>query len=274
MKTPKTADGHAPSACSPSSPLAVRHHRRERRGVGRAAPRAPRASADCAETPPDVDRPGHRHRRPRPRRRARPAGRAGGRAGVAADRGRAHPVRDPVGRRRPEGYTTWDTAEALPDGRRGRRQPRRAEPRRDRRARPRPGRHRGHDADDASSSSSGSTTSRCWPPRAPTPPTDPEHAGHFTLIAEATGRERAGARPSWPSSTRSSQTRREARRRGRATTTDFVYADGWMDGGNVSIRMFGQGSLVGELGEELGLTNAWTGEVDEITAWARPTSRA
>ena len=44
--------------------------------------------------------------------------------------------------------------------------------------------------------------------------------------------------------------------------TDFVYFDGWVDGGNVSLRPFGQGSLVGELGEELGLTNAWTGEVD------------
>ena len=41
-----------------------------------------------------------------------------------------------------------------------------------------------------------------------------------------------------------------------------MYFDGWIDGGNVSIRPFGQGSLVGELGEELGLTNAWTGEVD------------
>jgi iron complex transport system substrate-binding protein len=45
-------------------------------------------------------------------------------------------------------------------------------------------------------------------------------------------------------------------------TTDFVYFDGWVQGGNVTIRPFGQGSLVGELGEELGLTNVWTGEVD------------
>jgi iron complex transport system substrate-binding protein len=44
--------------------------------------------------------------------------------------------------------------------------------------------------------------------------------------------------------------------------TDFVYFDGWVDGGNVSLRPFGQGSLIGEIGEELGLTNAWTGEVD------------
>jgi iron complex transport system substrate-binding protein len=42
----------------------------------------------------------------------------------------------------------------------------------------------------------------------------------------------------------------------------FVYFDGWVQGGNVFIRPFGQGSLIGELGEELGLTNAWTGEVD------------
>lgn len=42
----------------------------------------------------------------------------------------------------------------------------------------------------------------------------------------------------------------------------FVFFDGWVDGGNVSLRPFGQGSLIGELGEELGLTNAWTGEVD------------
>lgn len=46
-------------------------------------------------------------------------------------------------------------------------------------------------------------------------------------------------------------------------TTDFVYLDGYIEGGNVALRPFGQGSLVGELGERLGLTNAWTGEVDE-----------
>ena len=43
---------------------------------------------------------------------------------------------------------------------------------------------------------------------------------------------------------------------------EFVYLDGWVQGGNVSLRPFGQGSLVGELGEALGMQNAWTGEVD------------
>ena len=45
-------------------------------------------------------------------------------------------------------------------------------------------------------------------------------------------------------------------------TTEFVYFDGYVQGGNVALRPFGQGSLMGELGEELGLTNAWTCEVD------------
>ncbi|MCW4457231.1 iron-siderophore ABC transporter substrate-binding protein [Microbacterium sp. MPKO10] len=45
-------------------------------------------------------------------------------------------------------------------------------------------------------------------------------------------------------------------------TTDFVYFDGWVQGGNVAIRPFGQGSLFGELGEQLGLTNVWSGDVD------------
>ncbi len=43
---------------------------------------------------------------------------------------------------------------------------------------------------------------------------------------------------------------------------EFVFFDGYVDGTNVALRPFGQGSLVGELGESLGLKNAWTGEVD------------
>ncbi|MDN5592779.1 MAG: iron-siderophore ABC transporter substrate-binding protein [Brevibacterium aurantiacum] len=45
-------------------------------------------------------------------------------------------------------------------------------------------------------------------------------------------------------------------------TEEFVYFDGWVNGSNVALRPFGQGSLFGELGEELGLKNVWTGEVD------------
>jgi ABC-type Fe3+-hydroxamate transport system substrate-binding protein len=45
-------------------------------------------------------------------------------------------------------------------------------------------------------------------------------------------------------------------------STEFAYADAWLDGSNIAIRPFGQGSLVGELGEAIGLTNVWKGEVD------------
>jgi len=47
-------------------------------------------------------------------------------------------------------------------------------------------------------------------------------------------------------------------------TTDFLYFDGWVEGGTVSIRPFGSGALFTALGEELGLTPAWTEEVDPM----------
>ena len=42
----------------------------------------------------------------------------------------------------------------------------------------------------------------------------------------------------------------------------FAMADGYLEGSTVSIRMFTDGSLVGAVGEELGLDNEWTGEGD------------
>ncbi|NLU78878.1 iron-siderophore ABC transporter substrate-binding protein [Micromonospora sp. HNM0581] len=45
----------------------------------------------------------------------------------------------------------------------------------------------------------------------------------------------------------------------------FAIADGWQEGSTVSIRMFGEGALVSQIGIELGLTNGWTGETDP--AW-------
>ncbi|WBB77803.1 iron-siderophore ABC transporter substrate-binding protein [Micromonospora sp. WMMD882] len=48
-----------------------------------------------------------------------------------------------------------------------------------------------------------------------------------------------------------------------AAGQQFAIADGWKEGSTVSIRMFGQGALVSQLGIQLGLKNAWTGAVDE-----------
>ncbi|MEV4621634.1 iron-siderophore ABC transporter substrate-binding protein [Asanoa sp. NPDC049573] len=38
----------------------------------------------------------------------------------------------------------------------------------------------------------------------------------------------------------------------------FAMADGWKEGSTVSVRMFGRGALVSDLGTAIGLRNAWT----------------
>lgn len=83
----------------------------------------------------------------------------------------------------------------------------------------------------------------------------------FNLIAEATGREDRAATVVEEFQT-SLADAKAAVAEAAPETTDFVYFDGWIQGGNVTLRPFGQGSLIGELGEELGLTNVWTGKVD------------
>lgn len=83
----------------------------------------------------------------------------------------------------------------------------------------------------------------------------------FNLIAQATGREERAqvVVDEFDASLTAAKT---AVANAASAKKEFVYFDGWVEGGNVSIRPFGQGSLIGELGESLGLTNAWTGEVD------------
>ncbi|HWG99596.1 MAG TPA: iron-siderophore ABC transporter substrate-binding protein [Pilimelia sp.] len=44
----------------------------------------------------------------------------------------------------------------------------------------------------------------------------------------------------------------------------FAIADGWKEGSTISIRMFGQGALVSQVGIALGLRNAWSGKVDPM----------
>ncbi|HWV48808.1 MAG TPA: iron-siderophore ABC transporter substrate-binding protein [Microbacterium sp.] len=83
----------------------------------------------------------------------------------------------------------------------------------------------------------------------------------FDLIAQATGREERAQVVTDEFDAYLADAKGELADADLATT-DFVFFDGWVDGGNVAIRPFGQGSLIGEIGEELGLTNAWTGETD------------
>jgi iron complex transport system substrate-binding protein len=83
----------------------------------------------------------------------------------------------------------------------------------------------------------------------------------FDLIAQATGRTERAEAVVEEFETALADAKAEVAAADLGVTR-FVYFDGYLDGGNVAIRPFGQGSLIGELGEALGLENAWTGEVD------------
>lgn len=83
----------------------------------------------------------------------------------------------------------------------------------------------------------------------------------FSLIARAVGREDE-AEEALADFDRALAEGREAIAAADPAVTDFVYVDAYVQGSTTSIRPFGQGSFVGEVGEELGLTNAWKGEVD------------
>jgi ABC-type Fe3+-hydroxamate transport system substrate-binding protein len=85
----------------------------------------------------------------------------------------------------------------------------------------------------------------------------------FTLIAQALGKEDV-AEDVLAEFDQHLADAKAAVAEAQPETTEFAYVDAYVMGSTVSIRPFGQGSLVGELGEELGLTNVWKGEVDKL----------
>jgi ferric hydroxamate transport system substrate-binding protein len=46
-------------------------------------------------------------------------------------------------------------------------------------------------------------------------------------------------------------------------TKSFLFFDGWIESGNVAIRPYGKGALFTALGEQLGMTAAWTDAIDK-----------
>jgi len=170
----------------------------------------------------------------------------------------------PVAVADPEGYTTWDTAEPLPEGvsdvgTRG-------EPNLDALFRAEP--------DLVVVEASGGDESALQQladydvpvlATAGADAADPVAAMSetFDLIAQATGRQER-AEVVLDELEAHLDASADAIAAAAPTTTSFVYFDGYVDGGNVALRPFGQGSFVGEVGERLGLTNAWTGKVDEL----------
>ncbi|WP_193608359.1 iron-siderophore ABC transporter substrate-binding protein [Nocardioides lijunqiniae] len=83
----------------------------------------------------------------------------------------------------------------------------------------------------------------------------------FTLIGQAVGKDDEAA-DVLEEFDQSVEEAKKAVADAAPESTEFVYADAYVQGSTISIRPFGQGSYVGELGEAIGLTNAWDGEVD------------
>lgn len=83
----------------------------------------------------------------------------------------------------------------------------------------------------------------------------------FSMIAEATGRtdRAADVLRDFDAHLATAKDKVQA---ADLPTTDFLFFDGWMEGGNVVIRPYGEGALFTALGEQLGLTPAWTDEID------------
>lgn len=84
----------------------------------------------------------------------------------------------------------------------------------------------------------------------------------FTMIAKATGRtERADV-----VLTQFDEHLAAAKKKVEKVdlpTKSFLFFDGWIESGNVAIRPYGTGALFTALGEQLGMTSAWTDEIDK-----------
>jgi len=165
----------------------------------------------------------------------------------------------PVAVADPDGYRTWDTAEDLPDdvpdvGMRGE---------------PNPNAVLEVDPDLIIIEGGGGDLERFEKYDVPVLVTRSANAEDpiaqmkdtFNLIAQALGKEDE-AEDVLAEFDAALEEGREAMADAAPEVTDFVYADAYVAGSTLSIRPFGQGSIVGEIGEELGLTNVWDGEVD------------
>jgi iron complex transport system substrate-binding protein len=84
----------------------------------------------------------------------------------------------------------------------------------------------------------------------------------FSMIAEATGRTERAEQVLEEFDQHLADAKAEVAS-AELATSDFLFFDGWIEGGNVVIRPYGQGALFTALGEQLGMTSAWTDEIDQ-----------
>ncbi len=84
----------------------------------------------------------------------------------------------------------------------------------------------------------------------------------FSMIAQATGRTERADRVLEQFDAHLAQAKEKVSAAA-LPTSKFVFFDGWIEGGNVVVRPYGKGALLTALGEQLGMTPAWTDEIDE-----------
>lgn len=84
----------------------------------------------------------------------------------------------------------------------------------------------------------------------------------FSLIAEVTGRTERAEQVLAEFDAHLAQRKQDVAGLD-LPTTDFLFFDGWVQGGNLTIRPYVEGSLFTALGQELGLTPAWDSAVNE-----------
>jgi ferric hydroxamate transport system substrate-binding protein len=84
---------------------------------------------------------------------------------------------------------------------------------------------------------------------------------NLRLVAKATGNEQAGEQLLERFDAKLAEGRKALAEAGLAGDR-FYFGDGYVEGGQVSIRPFAEGSLVSDVTERLGLENAWPGKGD------------
>ena len=86
----------------------------------------------------------------------------------------------------------------------------------------------------------------------------------MSMIGEATGRSERAAQVNKEFDDAIAATKEQvADTVAELPTRKFLYMDGWVESGNLTMRPYTSGALMTQMGEQLGLTSAWTDEIND-----------
>ncbi|MFJ7190331.1 iron-siderophore ABC transporter substrate-binding protein [Streptomyces bacillaris] len=84
----------------------------------------------------------------------------------------------------------------------------------------------------------------------------------FNLIGEATGRTERAEQVIGEFDAHLAEAKKKVAD-AKLPTQDFLFFDGWLQGGNLTVRPYGEGALFTAIGEELGMKSAWTEDINK-----------